>query len=135
MTLRFRETPDRIIVYLADSEILDDSRIHEERVGTICQRAKDSARKLIISFRGMEYMSSAMIGMLVILINRAKQESLDLRLSNTGRDVLDVINVMGLNMGFQIDEDDDDDPGWSGSPAPLPKAPSILDGRAEPPSS
>jgi anti-sigma B factor antagonist len=133
MSLQFRETPDKVIVNFTDAKILDEGRIQE--IGSslldICKCAGDAAKRLVVDFRGVQSMSSAMIGKLVLLNKMARQYSLDLRMANISKNVLEVFKLTGLNKVFRFD---DDDPDLPGAGVPIPKPPSTLDGQAEPPS-
>lgn len=133
MTLHFRETPDKIIVSFTDARILDEARVQEigESLLDVCKQAAGAAKRLIVDFRGVRCMSSAMIGKLVLLNHMAWQNSLDLRVANIGKNVLEVFRITRLNKGFRFA---DDDPDLLGAGVPIPKPPSTLDGRVEPPS-
>lgn len=80
MTLRFRETPDKIIVFLAEAKILDEAQVQEVGGGPldVCKRAVRTGKRLLVDFRGVQFMSSAMIGKLVVLNKSAKQHSVDI---------------------------------------------------------
>jgi anti-sigma B factor antagonist len=133
MSLQFRETPDKVIVNFTGAKILDEGRIQE--IGNsllgICKHAGDAAKRLVVDFRGVQFMSSAMIGKLVLLNKAARQSAIDVRMANISKNVLEVFKITGVNKVFRFD---DDDPDLLGDGVPIPKPPSSLDGHVEPPS-
>lgn len=133
MTFRVRETPDKIIVFFPDAKFLDDDRNQEIGRGLrdICDRAVSTAKRVIVDFSGILFMSSGTIGELVLLNKAAKQHSLDLRLAKLAPNLLEVFKITRLNKVFRFD---DDDPDLIGAGVQNPKPPNTLDGRAEPPS-
>lgn len=133
MTLCFRETPDKIIVFFADATIQNEAAIQEVGGGLldICKRAARTGKKLLVDFRGVQFMSSAMIGNVVILNKAAKRQSVELRLANISPNFLEVFRITRLNEVFRMD---DDDPDLLGTGVPNPKPPNTLDGGAKPPS-
>ncbi len=130
------ETHDRIVASFTDAKIFEDSQIREASEGLLglCHRAASTGKKLIVDFRGVQFMTSAMIGKLVLLQKSARQHSVDLRLANVSGNVLEVFKAARLHKVFGLlDDDDDDGPDLLGSPVPLPKPPSTDSARAEPP--
>jgi len=132
MALRFRETPDRIIVYFSDAKITDEDQIQETKqsLHEISQHATDLAKKLSIDLSGVQFMSSAMLGELVLINDFAKQNSLDLRLVNLSPELLEVFEITRLHRIFRLD---DDGPDLWGASVPRPKPVGTDDGRMEPP--
>ncbi len=127
MTLRFHETPDKITIFFSDAKIVDENQIQEIGSGLldICQRAASCSKRLIVDFRGVRFMSSAMLNKFLLLAKAAKQHSLDLRLSNLAPEMLEVFRITRLNRCFRFD---DDDPDLLGAGVPNPKPPNTLDG-------
>jgi anti-anti-sigma factor len=133
MTLYIRETADEIIVFFTDAKIVDEAQIQEVGGGLldICKQATSTAKRLLVDFRGIQFMSSAMIGKLVLLSKAAKQRSLDLRFANISPNVLEVFKITRLHTVFRLD---DDNPDLLGAGVPKPKPPGTLDAGAKPPS-
>ena len=130
MTLRFRETPDEIIMFFTEAFVSDDNRILD--VGDLdefCERAARTAKSIISDFRGIQFMTSKMIGELVLLNNAIKQHSLAMRFVNLSPNVHEVFKITRLHKVFRID---DDDPGLLGTGVPNPKPPGNFDGGADP---
>lgn len=101
--LKIRETDDILVALLAEAKILDEAKI--QKIGEELVAAADraaSGKKLILSFRGVGYMSSAMIGKLVLLNKRCKKDGVELKLCDISANVEDVFKIMKLNKVFDI---------------------------------
>ncbi|HUG68513.1 MAG TPA: STAS domain-containing protein [Pirellulaceae bacterium] len=101
--------------------------------------AAAETKKLVLSFKGVEFMSSAMIGKLVLLNKKAKSRGVQIKFCDIGLNVLQVFIITRLNKEFRIirrdddNDDDDDGPGNAGVFAKLPKNPSSGGAHAKPP--
>ena len=130
MTLRFRETPDEIILFFTDALVSDDVQILDiDDLGDFCERAARTAKSIVFDFRGIQFMTSRMIGELVLLNKAIKQHSLAMRFVNLSPNVHEVFKITRLHKVFRID---DDDPGLLGTGVPNPKPPNNFDGGADP---
>jgi len=130
MTFRIRETADEIILFFAETDISDDLQVLDAaNLSDFCKRAARTAKRAIFDFRGIQFMTSAMIGELVLLNKATKQHSLDIRFVRLSPNVHEVFKITRLQKVFRID---DDDPGLLGTGVPKPKPPDTLDGGAEP---
>ena len=94
MTFRYTETPDKIIVLLAEVEIQEDWK---ELVDLGRLAVSSGKRRFVLDFRGVAYLSSAMIGKLVLFNKMAKHEQLDLRVANMGQDVCELFKITRLD--------------------------------------
>ncbi len=109
-----------LVVGFMDSKILDSQRI--EQVGRELQDAVPQAtnKKLLLNFRGVSFMSSAMITKLVILNKECKLQSVALKFCEVSPNVLEVFNITRLNKLFDIQTTEDkalasfDKKGWFG---------------------
>ena len=86
---------------------------------------------MLLNFQGVQFMSSAMIGMLVLLNKKAKSAGIALCFCCISPNVLEVFKISRLDKIFRI-LDDDDDPGTAGSLARLIRPPDTDGGRAMP---
>ena len=130
MTFRMRETADEIILFFAEANISDDLQVLDvANLSDFCRRTASTAKRAIFDFRGIQFMTSAMIGELVLLNKATKQHSLDIRFVHLSPNVHEVFKVTQLNKVFR---NDDDAPGLLGTGVPKPKPPDSLDGGAEP---
>jgi anti-sigma B factor antagonist len=103
--LRVTEKDDGLVVYFAESKILDEGTILQvgKELMDVLVRATPK-KKLTLDFERVQFMSSAMIGKLVFLNKKAKADAVDLRLRNIQPNVLEVFKLTRLNRVFQIDE-------------------------------
>ncbi|MCD0461628.1 STAS domain-containing protein [Roseiconus lacunae] len=91
-----------LVVGFMDSKILDSQRI--EQVGRELQEAVPQAinKKLLLNFRGVSFMSSAMITKLVMLNKTCKAQSVNLKFCEVSPNVLEVFKITNLNKLFDI---------------------------------
>ncbi len=93
-----------LVVGFTDSKILDSQRI--EQVGKELNDIVDQAehRKLLLNFRGVSFMSSAMITKLVMLNRVCKAQGVNLKFCEVSPNVLEVFKITKLNKLFDIQE-------------------------------
>src|SRR6056297_4128894 len=91
-----------LVVGFMDSKILDSQRI--EQVGRELQEAVPQAvhKKLLLNFRGVSFMSSAMITKLVMLNKTCKAQGISLKFSDVSPNVMEVFKITKLNKLFDI---------------------------------
>ncbi len=119
--LRTQETDGVLVVYFSDNKILDEAKI--QKIGTELIDAADSAtsdKRLLLNFTGVGFMSSAMIGKLVLLNKKCKTDGVTLKLSDISGNVSEVFKIMKLNKVFEIYKTEEkalksfDKKGWFG---------------------
>ncbi len=109
-----------LVVGFTDSKILDNQRI--EQVGKELQDVVEQAihKKLLLNFRGVSFMSSAMITKLVMLNKRCKTNGVSLKFCEVSPNVMEVFKITKLNKLFDIQSDEEkavasfDKKGWFG---------------------
>jgi anti-anti-sigma factor len=92
-----------LVVTFSDSKILDEGKI--QQIGTELAAAANAAQanhKLLLDFSGVEFMSSAMIGQLVLLNKKCKGSETTLKLCSISPNVSEVFTIMKLNKVFDI---------------------------------
>ena len=96
-----------LIVGFTDSKILDSQRI--EQVGRELQEVVPQAihKKLLLNFRGVSFMSSAMITKLVMLNKSCKTQTVTLKFCEVSPNVLEVFKITKLNKLFDIQAEED----------------------------
>lgn len=107
-----------LVVGFTDSKILDNQRI--EQVGKELQETVAQAvnKKLLLNFRGVSFMSSAMITKLVMLNKRCKAQGVHLKFCEVSPNVMEVFKITKLNKLFDIQSDEEkalasyDKKGW-----------------------
>ncbi len=108
MTLINRfEGDDVLIVYFQDVRIIDDSRISSlgQELGELINNTSNS--RIILNFQNVGFMSSAMIGKLVLFGKKCKEAKVKLRLCTIGENVEEVFKLMRLNKVFDIDKNEE----------------------------
>ena len=93
---------DVVILTFNDAKITDANRI--EMIGAELQAAMSSAieRKLLVDFRGVLFMSSAIITKLVVLHKNCKAKGIDLKFCAISPNVMEVFKITKLNKLFSI---------------------------------
>ena len=91
-----------LVVGFLDGKILDSQRI--EQVGRELQEsiAQATSQKLLVNFRGVSFMSSAMITKLVMLNKGCKAQGVTLKFCEVSPNVLEVFKITRLNKLFDI---------------------------------
>lgn len=120
-SLRTQETEGVLVVYFTDTKILEEAKI--QKVGGELIEAAGAAatgKKMVLNFTGVGYMSSAMIGKLVLLNKKCKTDGIDLKLCDIAGNVGEVFKIMKLNKVFDIYKTEEkalksfDKKGWFG---------------------
>jgi anti-sigma B factor antagonist len=102
-----RTHEDILIAYFQDVRIIDETRI-----GALGKELTELAngaefKKVILNFQNVGFMSSAMIGKLVLFGKNCKAAGVDLRLCNINPNVEEVFNLMKLGKVFKIDANEE----------------------------
>jgi anti-sigma B factor antagonist len=100
ITIEMKE--EVLVVGFTDGKILDSQRI--EQVGKELQGAIAQAlhKKMLVNFRGVSFMSSAMITKLVMLQKSTKGLSVTLKFCEVSPNVMEVFKITKLNKVFDI---------------------------------
>jgi anti-sigma B factor antagonist len=69
--------------------------------------AATQSKKMLLNFQGVQFMSSAMIGKLVLLNKKAKTAEIDLKFCTISPNVLEVFKITRLNKVFKIFADEE----------------------------
>lgn len=120
-SLQIQENDGIVLVYMADAKILDEPQIQKigEELLSAAERAAGT-KKMVVNFRGVGYMSSAMIGKLVLLNKHCKNQGITLKLCEISSNVEEVFKIMKLNKVFDIHKTEEkaiksfDKKGWFG---------------------
>lgn len=115
-----QQSGEVLVVGFTDSKILDSSRI--EQIGKELQEAVPQAihKKLLLNFRGVSFMSSAMITKLVMLNKICKAQGVALKFCEVTPNVMEVFKITKLTKIFDIQATEDkaiasfDKKGWFG---------------------
>jgi anti-sigma B factor antagonist len=102
-----RNHEDIQIAYFQDVRIIDETRIGALGKELTELATSSEFKKVILNFQNVGFMSSAMIGKLVLFGKNCKTANIDLRLCNINPNVLEVFNLMKLGKVFKIDNDEE----------------------------
>lgn len=118
--LRTEENGEVTIVYFNDAKILDEAKI--QQIGKeLMEKAADIAadsKKMLVNFENVTFMSSAMIGKVILLNKKAKSSDIKLKLCNISDNVMEVFKLMRLHKILDICKDEEkavasfDKKGW-----------------------
>ena len=106
-SLTIQDRGDVVLVTFAQSRILDEGAIRvigKDFEKLTLEAAAD--RKLLVSFRGVDFMSSAMIGQVVMLHKKCKADNIKLKLCDICPQVLEVFTITRLNKLLDIQKDE-----------------------------
>ena len=107
-TLRFDMREGVLTVYLAKVRILDDTTTHEigEQLMGLVDQAEVDGMRIVVDCHGVQFMSSAMIGRLLLLHKSAKQRHVPLTFSKISPAVMKVFRVTRLDKVFQCEAEE-----------------------------
>jgi anti-anti-sigma factor len=104
-TLLTRKEGEILVVYFQDVSIIDEARINSlgEELIELLGHGHD---RIVVNFQNVSFMSSAMIGKLILFGKKCTTNKVKLRLCNINENVGQVFSLMNLDKVFQIDEDE-----------------------------
>jgi anti-sigma B factor antagonist len=118
--LRTSENGDVLVVYFNDNKILDESKIQQIHNELNEKLNEIPAGKLLVNFDKVTFMSSAMIGKIILLNKKCKASDIKFKLCSISDNVMEVFKLMRLNKVLDIQKDEAtaiasfDKKGWFG---------------------
>lgn len=103
MAIRLRETPDRIRVQFV-RDWSDDCAGPRQ----VADQAAETGKPVLIDFANLDFMTSAIIGQLVILIKCLRQANAEVTMCNASDNLLEAFKITRLNRAIPLMEDPDD---------------------------
>jgi anti-sigma B factor antagonist len=91
-------------VEFVDKDILDEAAIRQISTELVKRVEAAAAPRMLISFRGVEHLSSAALGTLITINSLTKKRGGQLRLSDIKPSIMEVFTITKLNKLFQIFE-------------------------------
>jgi anti-sigma B factor antagonist len=118
--LRSEEKGEVLVVYFNDTKILDEAKI--QQIGKeLMEKVTEAAnKKLLLNFETVTFMSSAMIGKLILLNKKCKGDDIKLKMCNISDNVMEVFKLMRLNKILDLQTNEEkalasyDKKGWFG---------------------
>ncbi len=104
--LELKDAGEVLVVSFKQTSILDQGTI--DQIGRELEQAQLEAsgnRKLLLNFAAIDFMSSAMLGKLIQLQKRCKNDKIKLKLSGLTRNTLEVFKITRLDKLFEIHPD------------------------------
>ena len=103
--LRVVAEPDFTRVEFAEKHVIDEIVIRQ--IGQELTKLVDAAPRprLVVSFRGVEHLSSAALGTLLTVMNRIRAKDGQLRLCDISPQILQIFEITKLNKVLRIEKD------------------------------
>ena len=101
------EKGDILVVYFNDAKILDEAKIQQIGVELNEKVATATGGRLLLNFDNVSFMSSAMIGKVILVNKKCKAANINLKLSNISDNVMEVFKLMRLNKILDIQKDEE----------------------------
>jgi anti-sigma B factor antagonist len=100
--LKIKDISGVSLVEFSDRKILDELCIHEiqEELSTLVDAQPKG--NLLLSFRNVEHLSSAALGMLITLNKKVQEQQGKLKLSDINPQIYEVFKITRLNKIFDI---------------------------------
>ena len=119
-TLLTKKQDDILIAYFQDVRIIDEPRIQSlgKELSDLINETTNN--RIVLNFQNVSFMSSAMIGKLILFGKNCKNAGVELRFCNINENVEQVFQLMNLQKVFNISKDEDaaiksfDKKGWFG---------------------
>ncbi|MCA9204148.1 MAG: STAS domain-containing protein [Pirellulaceae bacterium] len=100
--LRSEEMEGVLVVSFTDAKLLEETKIQQVGAELLEMVTRATDDRLLLNFSGVSFMSSAMIGKLVLLNKKCKTDGVDLKMCNISSNVMDVFKITKLNKVFDI---------------------------------
>ena len=94
-----------IIITFTDEKILEDSDIQALRVSVMSVIEQAGRMNLILDFRNVQFLSSAVLGLLIRVSKRVYECDGQLRLCNISPKIREIFKITRLNKIFDIHKD------------------------------
>ncbi len=109
-----------LVVSFTDAKILDEAKIAQIGKELMELVSMADQGKMVVDFSGVSFMSSAMIGKLVLLHKRCKSAEIKMKVCQISDNVMEVFKITRLHKVFDIQKDREkaldsfDKKGWFG---------------------
>ena len=107
MSLQHATKGDVLVIYFTDARILDESRIRKLGDDLIELLGRTDQEKVLLDFRRVEFMSSAMLGTIVRMNKKCKEYKAKLKLCSIAPDILQVFKITKLDKLLDIAADEE----------------------------
>ena len=105
--VKSKEVDGVLIVGFSAGQLLDESVIQQTGKELLEKVAEaEASKKLLLTFHGVTFMSSAMLGRLVMLQKSCKQKGVDLKVCSISPEIFEVFKITKLNKMFDVHKDE-----------------------------
>ncbi len=106
--LKIRRAEGASVVEFADRKILEEVSIQEigDELGRLVE--SEPGIRLLLSFKNVDHLSSAALGVLITLNKKVKESSGALKLSDINKQIYEVFKITRLNRIFDIHDTAED---------------------------
>lgn len=97
-------TKDEILtIYFTDARVLDEALLEQLSRDVLAELEKTTEERVILDFQKVQFMSSSMLGKLVLINKKCKEFKVKLKLSGIIPDILQVFKITKLDKVFDIE--------------------------------
>jgi len=93
---------DVLVVYFTQARLLEESTLQEVGRELLAFADRCSSQKMLLNFEAVKFMSSAMLGKLVQLNKKCKQDEIKLKLCSIGDTMIPVFQMTRLDKVLDI---------------------------------
>ena len=107
-SLKSKMVDDVLWAGFSQPKLLDEMVIKEvgDQLLQLITEAAES-KKILLTFHGVQFMSSSMLGKLVIFGKKCEAAKVDLKLSSINDNIMEVFKITKMNKTFEIYKDED----------------------------
>jgi anti-anti-sigma factor len=95
-----------LTVCFTDARILDEAKLEQVGNDLLALLGKTSEERIILDFRNVQFMSSSMLGKLVLVEKKCKEFKVKLKLCSIATDIRQVFKITRLDKLFEIEADE-----------------------------
>jgi anti-anti-sigma factor len=96
-----------LTVCFTDARILDEATLEQLGNDLVALLGKTSEERMILDFRHVQFMSSSMLGKLVLVEKKCKEFKVKLKLCSIAADIRQVFKITRLDKLFDIEPDEE----------------------------
>jgi anti-anti-sigma factor len=108
MSIQCVPSGEILTILLTDAKILDSQLIEQINQDIVKVLGETELRNVILDFREVKFLSSAALGMLILVNKMCKEYKINLKLCNIDPDIAQVFKITGMNKVFSIHKTADD---------------------------
>ena len=106
MSINSKTEGDILIAYFTDGRILDEAKIQQIGSGLMDLIPQCTSKRMLLNFANVSFMSSAMIGKIILVNKKCKEAGIDLRLCEISDGIMEIFKMMKLQKVLNIQKDE-----------------------------